>query len=111
MLLLGTELLASLLDQAYFSAKMVFNERGAIICGADAEHRDQKAEGISYEDNYVGNALAAMLAPGRIEIRYHRAFKDGRVADIVTQLLAQPSLSQMVGWQVTYQGRRLGVSL
>jgi hypothetical protein len=106
-LVLGVNFIQSLSMQVGFSAKMVFNEAGAIFFSSNLQHRDQKAPQISYEDNYTGNALAAMLAPGRIEIRYHRDFADGRVTQIVRSLLAEPALAFMHGWQVTYQGRAI----
>ncbi len=107
MLLTGVDYLAGLVEGGGFSAKMVFNGRGAIIFPVAAEHRDQTAAGISYKDNYEGNALAAMLTPGKIEIRYHNSFTDTAVTRIVTALLAQPELAFMKTWQVVYQGRRI----
>ena len=109
MLLSGVEFMLSLVKEDHFSAKIVFNESGAIFFPVNQQHCDQKAEGISYEDNYKGNALAAMLAPGKVEIRYHQQFSDNRVASIVASLMEQPRLSFMKGWQVTYQGRALSV--
>ena len=109
MFLSGVEFLKSLTSQAGFSAKMVFNEDGALFFASNLQHRDQKGPQISYEDNYAGNALAAMLAPGRIEIRYHQRFTDRQVAKIIETLLAEPPLGFMRGWEVTYQGRRLDI--
>ena len=109
MVLLGVEFMLSLVEEDHFSAKMVFNESGAIFFRVNRHHCSQKAEGISYEDNYEGNALAAMLAAGKVEIRYHQQFLDNRVASIVASLMEQPRLSFMKGWQVTYQGRALSV--
>ena len=106
----GVEYLDSLMEQEHFTAKMVFNADGAIIFTVEEQHRDQKAAGISYEDDYAGNALAAMLAPGRIEIRYHRDFPDQRIADIILRLLGQPELSRLRDWLATYQGRALSRS-
>ncbi len=107
MLILGADYLTSLLAKSSFSAKMVFNANGAIVFSVSQEHRDQKAPGISYEDDYKGNALAAMLAPGKIEVRGHQGFSDSRVADIVSTLLTQPELLCMKEWTVSYQGRIL----
>ena len=109
MVLSGVEFMLSLVEEDHFSAKMVLNESGAIFFGVNQQHCDQKAEGIPYEDNYKGNALAAMLAPGKVEIRYHKYFSDNRVASIVASLMEQPRLSFMKGWQVTYQGRAISV--
>ena len=110
MVLLGVEFMLSLVEEDHFSAKMVFNESGAIFSKVNQQHCDQKAKGISYEDNYKGNALGAMIAPGKIEIRHHQQFSDNRVASIMASLMEQPRLSFMKGWQVTYQGRALCVT-
>ncbi len=61
----------------------MFNENGVIFFAAGKQHRDMQTAGISYEDNYKGNALAALLSKGMIEIRYHREFPDGRVSAIL----------------------------
>jgi hypothetical protein len=107
MLVLGTQYILPLLEQVSFSAKMVFNIHGAIIFPVTQEHRTHKVTEISCEDDYKGNALAAMLAAGRIEIRYHKSYKDADVAHIMRQLKAQPDLKFMTEWKSTYQGRAL----
>lgn len=94
-------------DCAHFSAKMVLNGEGAIFFPVSGEHRDHSAPGIRYADNYQGNALAAMLSPQLIEVRYHAAFKDEEVADIIRSLAALPELAFLAGWRATYQGRSL----
>ena len=109
MVLIGVEFMLSLVEEDHFSAKMVFNDKGAIFFRVNQQHCYQKAEGISYKDNYEGNALAAMLAAGKVEIRYHQQFSDNRVASIMASLMEQPRLSFMKGWKVTYQGRVLSV--
>jgi hypothetical protein len=91
----------------YFSAKMVFNAKGAIFFPVTRQHQDMTAPEIRYRDNYLGNAMAAMLAPDKIEIRFHQAYKDDQVARIIQALKQQPRLSFMTEWQVTYQGRKL----
>ena len=107
MILHGVEFVQTLVQQDCFSAKMVVNDAGAIFFPSHLEHREQKRDRISYEDNYAGNALAAMFAPGRIEIRYHRNFADARVARLVGKLLSEPILTFMRDWHVTYQGRTI----
>ncbi len=109
MILIGAEFLASLVAKGGFSAKMVFNQNGAIFFSVSQQHKDQKASNISYDED-KGSALAAVLAPGKIEIRYHKKFSRERVAAIVSSLLAQPELPFMRGWEVLYQGRKLSVS-
>lgn len=107
MYLAGVEYINSLMKQENFAAKMVFNGSGAIFFPVSQEHRDFKAECISYEDNYCGNALAAVLDRGRIEVRYHRKFSDELVSRIIRTLLSQPELEFMETWDVLYQGRKL----
>lgn len=107
MYLENIEYIQRLVTQESFSAKMVFNASGAIFFPVSRQHRDMKHAGISYEDDYKGNALAAMLAPGKIEIRFEESYSDSWVTTIVKTLLSSPELSFMAGWQVTYQGRTL----
>jgi hypothetical protein len=108
MLIIGAEILQQLIaGGGGFSAKMVFNQNGAIIFPPQHQHREMKAEGISYEDDYKGNALAAMLMPGRIEVRFHGAYADADVARMLARLLGTPELAVITGWTATYQGRPL----
>jgi hypothetical protein len=111
MFLSRVEFLETITKQAGFSAKVVLNEAGALFFPSHIQHREQKGPAISYEDDYAGNALAAMLSPGRIEIRYHRDFGDARVANLVRALLSEQRLAFMRGWQVTYQGRTLDLAV
>ena len=92
-----------------FTAKMVFNDSGAFIFSAQSQHREMKAPGISYDHDARGNALAAMLKPRLIEIRFDPRFSDDRVVGIIRKLLASPELSFVKGWKVTYQGRVLSL--
>ena len=103
----GADYFKEVSEHPYFSAKMVFNEAGAILFPVTAEHRDQKAAGLSYEDDYKGNALAAMLGPGKIEVRYHKRFSDQRVAAVLRALKSFPDLDWIGHCKVQYQGRIL----
>lgn len=107
MRLIGVDLLMPLVAAGGFSAKVIFNPSGAIFFPASQEHRDQKMPGLSYEDEYQGNALAGMLSAGKIEIRGHQDFSAQLVAAVVANLLAQPDLKFMRGWHVTYMGKPL----
>jgi hypothetical protein len=108
-LLIGLDSLLPLLPDKSFSAKMVFNQHGAIFFPVARQHREMKAAGISYEDDYKGNALAAMLSPGKIEIRYHKAFPDREVARIIGLLRQERAASFLADWHPTYQGRPLNL--
>ena len=110
MLLIGAEAIRTLTNQSGFSAKVVFNENGVLFFPATQEHRDHKAEGISYEDDYRGNALAAMLSPGKMDIRFHEKFSDERVRLIVEALIKHDDLEFMRNWSFTYQGRGIRIN-
>ena len=107
MTVMGAEHLEELFAGRVYDAKMVFNEHGAIVFPARCQHRDMKSEGISYEDNYAGNALAAMLRRDAIEIRFHGAYDDKTVARLVGRLLDLPAFAGLAQAHVTYQGRTL----
>jgi hypothetical protein len=109
MFLLGLDHLLALADGNAFDGKMVINERGAVFGPVSTQHRDLTAEGVSYADNYKGNAVAAMLAPGKIEVRFHKAFTDEDVARLIRALSAEPNLGFIREWRVTYQGRALNI--
>lgn len=105
MRLLGLDFLLPALAKPGFTGKLVFNAAGAIFFPVTKQHREMSAQGIFYQDDYKGNALAAMLAPGRIEVRYHKAFPDADVARLLTALQSQPALAPLATWSRTYQGR------
>jgi hypothetical protein len=103
----GTSYVQELADGARSCVKMVFNANGAIFFPDSEQHRDQKANGISYEDDYAGNALAALLSTGAVEVRFHRNFTDVRVLSLLQSLAMHPELSVLREWRITYQGRDL----
>lgn len=107
MLILGTEHLEPVLSGDKHDAKLVFNKRGVIALPGDRQHRECKAEGISYEDDYVGNALAAMIRRDAIEIRFHKSFSDRDVTSIITLLLALDAFEPWRSAEITYQGRQI----
>ena len=107
MMLVGVEFLHSQIAQTGFAAKLVLNHKGAIFFAVNEQHRDQKAPGISYADESAGNALAAMLSPGKIEIRTHRDFSPQRVAQIMAALLSLPQLAPLRTWIVMYLGQNV----
>ncbi len=51
------------------------------------EYRDIQIAGLNYEDDFAGNALAAMVKPGIIEFRHHRAFSDRHVQEIAARIV------------------------
>lgn len=109
MLLAGLEHLFALVEGTAFEGKVVINERGAVFGPVSTQHRDLRADGIAYADDYKGNALAAMLRPGEIEVRFHKAFTDDEVACLIRALSTEPQLAFVLQWRTTYQGRRLDI--
>lgn len=86
----GLNYITRFVTQPHYSAKMVLNANGAILFPVAAQHRDQSGPGIRYADDHMGNALAAMLSPGKIEVRYHSNYSDQQVAEIIASILADP---------------------
>jgi len=84
--------------------KAVLNETGIIIFSATAQHSTMKQPGISYEDDYRGSALAAILNGTKCEIRWHRDFTLERVKAIWKTLLQHSELSPLIQLRVSYQG-------
>ena len=102
--LVGVEHVLAIVEGIAFDGKMVINEHGAVFGPVSTQHRDLKAGGISYADDYKGNALAAMLAPGKIEVRYHKAFTDEDVARLLRALFGLASGRSATGWRPTRDG-------
>lgn len=110
MIQIGADILTQLAEDQIHHAKLVFNDRGFIAFPTTIQHNTMKDEGISYEDNYLGNAMAAMLKPDAIEVRYHRACGDGDVATIIATLFERTALSAVRHASVTYRGRSIGTA-
>jgi hypothetical protein len=87
--------------------KAVLNETGILIFPASTQHATIKADGISYEDDYKGNALAAVFDAHKFEIRGHREFSDERVRLLLKKLSESPELSFLNSQSVTYQGKTI----
>ena len=100
---------AEIIDSPNYTYKCVFNEKGAIFFPITHEHRETRLPGVSYDHDGKGDALAAMMSPGKFEIRFHQHFSDQRVLNIMLKLLALPQLIANQPWAVTYQGRRINL--
>lgn len=103
----GFESVEPLLDSEGYVFKLLANDLGVIFFPRTTEHRDVQIAGLRYADDSGGNALAAMVVPGRIEFRFHQSFSDERVRKIADALFKQPELEFASGFEVTYQGRLL----
>ena len=107
MIVYGHDSIATLLEQDGYLFKLLANDSGVALFPHTTEHRDATQPGIKYADDSGGNALAAMVKPGRIEFRFHRAFSDERVTTLATRMLALPELAFARSFDVTYQARTL----
>lgn len=107
MKILNPSLLQSALAPNGPTVKFIMNENAIAFFPASLQHRDVKPEGLSYEDDYRGNALAGLIVGGKPEIRFHSGFSDERVRGLWLCLLASPECAGLRLGMPTYQGRRL----
>ena len=105
----GLESVAAELEKPGFFIKFLLSYPGAVFFSGTIQHRDMKQHGLSYEDDYLGNAMAATITPPNIDVRDHRAFADNTVADLMRPLLSAPEMSWATQYTVRYQGRPLRV--
>lgn len=87
------------------TTKFIMNENGIAFFPVSLQHRDVKFAGLSYEDDYLGNAVAGMIVQGRAEIRFHSAFSDERIRNLWLQVLAAPECAGLPLGRPTYQNR------
>ena len=97
--------LEEVLANAHYQFKAIFNGRGIIFLPMSRQHSETKAEGISYDDGATGNALAAVISPGQINIRNHPRFTAERVKLILEEFFHDGRLEALRGFTVTYQGK------
>lgn len=111
MLVYGFDSIAPLLGQDGYLFKMLVNDTGIVLFPHTTEHQDETRPGIQYVEESAGNALAAVVMPGRIELRFHRQFSDERVKRLVEKMLLLPELKFARTFLVTYQARPLSLDL
>ena len=90
-----------------FFVKCIVNHSKTVFFPGSIQHRDVKHEGISYEDDYLGNALAVTITPGIIDVRFHKYYPDETVKSLFESLLSLPEMDWAAGFEVRYQGRTL----
>ncbi|MFZ5832999.1 MAG: hypothetical protein ACOY3P_23170, partial [Planctomycetota bacterium] len=59
----GLESIRSELESDGYVVKLVAHDQAVAFMPRTAEHRETKIQGLSYEDDSQGNALAAMMSP------------------------------------------------
>jgi len=107
MVVYGFDSISPMLEQDGYLFKLLANDAGVVFFPHTTEHRDATQPGIKYVDDSRGNALAAMVKPGRIEFRFHQRFSDERVTDLANRILTLPELEFASSFVVTYQARTL----
>jgi len=98
---------AGLLKEKGRSLKFLLNDSAIVFFPANQQHREVKLAGLSYEDNYRGNALAGLVTAGHVEIRFHSAFTDERVRNIWSRVSQLADLAAIGLGSVYYQARKL----
>jgi hypothetical protein len=107
MLIVGLDQIRQSADEPPRSGKFLLNETAVIFFPLAQEHKDIKLHGLSYEDDYRGNAVAGIFRLGIVDIRFHRDFSDERIRTIWSQLRSEPTLAFLKSWALFYQGRRI----
>jgi hypothetical protein len=98
---------SQLIAQPGQTGKLIFNDSAIVFFPTSQQHNSVKVEGLSYEDDYRGNALAGTFGRGRLDIRFHRDFSDERIRAIWARVCAQTELGFLKTWAAFYQGRKL----
>jgi len=96
---------AELLTGARGTLKFLLNDTAIMFFPATQQHREVKAHGLSYEDDYSGNAVAGMVIESRVEIRFHSAYSDDRIRGIWKRVLQEPLIAKAGLGRLSYQGR------
>ena len=102
MKVIGAELL-----ERQATVKFVMNGGAIVFFFATQQHRDIKSDGVSYEDDYRGNAVAGIVSPARVEIRFHKAYSDDRIRTLWCEVLATPEMADRSLGTLVYQGREI----
>jgi hypothetical protein len=89
------------------TVKFILNETAIVFFLAAVQHRDVKADGLSYEDDYRGNAVAGIASPERVDIRFHQAFSDERICGLWRRVVTAAELGGKQLGKLYYQGREI----
>jgi len=89
------------------TVKFILNYTAIVFFFAAIEHRDVKVEGLSYEDDYRGDALAGIVSAERVDIRFHQAYSDERIRGLWRRVLAATELAGKEFGTLFYQGREI----
>jgi hypothetical protein len=105
--IINSELLKATLASNGLSVKFLLGDGIIVFFPLTQQHRDIKSHGLSYEDDYRGNAVAGLVTPSGAEIRYHKGFSDDRIRALWARLRALPECSDARLGRLLYQGREI----
>jgi hypothetical protein len=91
------------------SVKFILSESAIFFFPVTQQHRDMKVHGLSYEDDYRGNAVAGLVTPAGVEIRFHKAYSDERIRAIWSKLRMQPEFADERLGRLACQGRQISL--
>ncbi len=97
----------SLTSTPHVQFKAVFNEKGIIFGTTRVEHKTLRCDGIFYDDEGAGNAVAVIFDGFKFEIRLHPGFSPERVNSILKSFDLQPLLKWIAALKITYGGKML----
>jgi hypothetical protein len=104
--IINPELLKQALAKAS-SVKFILGDSTIVFFPVTQQHRDMKSNGLSYEEDYRGNAVAGLITPAGVEIRFHQAYSDERIRALWSRLRALPELADARLSPLVYQGREI----
>lgn len=107
MLITGIDVVRAQIQQPGYFFKAIINDSGVVFFSGKTQHSSVKINGLSYEDDYKGNALAAVISNNRIEIRNHRDFDLPHVESIIKALFQDQEIECLNGFSVTYRGQTI----
>jgi len=105
--IINSELLQTALASNGLTVKFLLGEGVILFFPVTQQHRDIKSHGLSYEDDYRGNAVAGLVTPSGAEIRFHKAYSDDRIRALWARLRALPEFSDARLSRLLYQGREI----
>ncbi len=107
MVIIHPELFREALANKGASVKFILNDSAIVFLPVTQQHRDFKIHGVSYEDDYRGNAVAGLITAAGVEIRFHKAYSAERISLIWSKVkaLLEPSDSRLN--RLFYQGREV----
>ena len=101
------ELLLQTLAVQGSSVKFILADSAIVFLPVTQQHRDVKSHGLSYEDDYRGNAVAGLITPAGAEIRFHKQYSDEHIRAIWSKLRALPEFADARLSRLLYQGREI----